>query len=458
MKTFEFPDMPSGETGKKYSPEDRFPEADDAVQALDNLKNLDDAGCRQLALDLVEKGREDLLARNLTRFHDLDGTISEALIKAGYGKEAADHPKAFLGLDCDRFARLLLERGESDALAAHLDKLKGLSEDIALQLIDAGNSLVVAIRLDSFPGADRGRIANRLAEQKQYMALACRLDQFDKLDGKLAVLLMEEGYANDVAENLNRFEGPDCQTIARRFLKEGRYLSLVKYLKNFTGLDEEIALGLIKKDQISSVAACADSFSETGRATIVQTLLENDCLKELADNLDKFPTVDRKKLADRLIADNEVFALASNFDKFPALDPKTTAIELIGTRYGAKAVAEHLEKFGRLDAEVADLLILRDEGAKVAKHLDRFEGIDPVVIARSILEANSYGMGAKAVAANLGKFGRENQKRIADYFIETERFDALAEYLDQFDGLNHKALALELIEKDRCMPLICNIE
>lgn len=259
-------------------------------------------------------------------------------------------------------------------------------------------------------------------------------------------------------------------------------ISLVNHLDDFYGLDKEIALALIAKDQQYPDFYLAQSvFTHAGKFEGLELnkelflfCLENNVSSTVLDlHLDKFSGLDKEVAL--LILDqpsSEHNLVINHLDKFSGLD-KEVALKLIKESQ-IDALCNHLDKFSDLDKEVAQLLIKNDPyhfSYQIIPNIDKFKDLelnkdfalfcinnnDPFFV-RDNLEAFhdlDKEVAIKLIENHLTdtvlkydyKFqGLELDKETALFCIEHEGGDAVMRYLDKFKGLEcDKELALYLI-------------
>lgn len=112
------------------------------------------------------------------------------------------------------------------------------------------------------------------------------------------------------------------------------------------------------------------------------------------------------------------------------------------------------EKFKNLDENIANYLINKDLGEVLAQRLDYFHNLNYENIANNLIETGKGWY----VAFYLDKFEGLNHVDIANRLINTGDFEYIADYLDNFQGLDHISLANHLIQNDGIWDLLNNLD
>ena len=341
------------------------------------LKEVDNILHKEIALKLIEAGRDFYVAVNLYKFQDLNQEVALKLIEAGKGYSVAENLDKFQGLDHKEIVLKIIEEGQGVfSLVKCLDKFQGLDhKEIALKIIEAGKGNYVVDNLDKFQG----------------------------LDQEVALKLIEAGKGVEVIENLNKFQGLDHKEIALRLIEAGQGGGVANYLDQFQGLDhKEIALKIIEEGQGEAVVR----------------------------NLEEFQELDHKEIALKIIEAGKGNVVAADLDKFQDLDHKEIALKIIEARLG-HYVAHYLDKFQGLDQEVALKLIEIGRESDVAQHLEEFQGLDHKKIALKIIEAKK----GDTVVENLEEFQGLDHKEIALKIIEADQGQYVDNNQDKFGKL-----------------------
>ncbi len=383
---------------------------------------------------------------NPNEFVDLDHhDIALRLIEAGESYSVVSNLDKFSGLDYNDIALKIIEAGEGRLIARNLDKFSGLDHnDIALRLIEAGEGGSVARNLDKFNSCLNQDIALRLIETGNGGSVASNLDKFSNLDyNDIALKLIEAREGSSVADNLDKFSGLDHSDIAIRLIEAGEGGSVASNLDKFTGLDhKDTALKIIEAGNGDSITRNLDKFSGCLNQDIALRLIETGNGGSVASNLDKFTGLGHKDIALRLIEAGNGGSVAYNLDKFSGLDYNDIALQIINAGYG-DSVASNLDKFRGLDhKDIALKIIEAGKGDSIARNLDKFSGLNHNDIALRLMEAGE----GYSIICNLDKFSGLNHNDIALRLIETDNGGSVARNLDKFSNLDYNDIALKLIE------------
>ena len=394
---------------------------------------------------------------NPNEFVDLDHhDIALRLIEAGESYSVVSNLDKFSGLDYNDIALKIIEAGEGRLIARNLDKFSGLDHnDIALRLIEAGEGGSVARNLDKFNSCLNQDIALRLIETGNGGSVASNLDKFSGLDyNDIALKLIEAREGSSVADNLDKFSGLDHSDIALRLIKAGEGYSVASNLDKFTGLDhKDTALKIIEAGNGDSITRNLDKFSGCLNQDIALRLIETGNGGSVASNLDKFTGLGHKDIALRLIEAGNGGSVAYNLDKFSGLDYNDIALQIINAGYG-DSVASNLDKFRGLDhKDIALKIIEAGKGDSIARNLDKFSGLNHNDIALRLIETDNGG----SVARNLDKFSNLDYNDIALKLIEAREGSSVADNLDKFSGLDHNDIAIRLIKAGEGGSVVYNL-
>ena len=394
---------------------------------------------------------------NPNEFVDLDHhDIALRLIEAGESYSVVSNLDKFSGLNYNDIALKIIEAGEGRLIARNLDKFSGLDHnDIALRLIEAGEGGSVARNLDKFNSCLNQDIALRLIETGNGGSVASNLDKFSGLDyNDIALKLIEAREGSSVADNLDKFSGLDHSDIALRLIKAGEGYSVASNLDKFTGLDhKDTALKIIEAGNGDSITRNLDKFSGCLNQDIALRLIETGNGGSVASNLDKFTGLGHKDIALRLIEAGNGGSVAYNLDKFSGLDYNDIALQIINAGYG-DSVASNLDKFRGLDhKDIALKIIEAGKGDSIARNLDKFSGLNHNDIALRLIETDNGG----SVARNLDKFSNLDYNDIALKLIEAREGSSVADNLDKFSGLDHNDIAIRLIKAGEGGSVVYNL-
>jgi len=340
----------------KLKDQHSFPNAEEYMQGAEDMKLVTSIerklGARYNDIEAKFLGYDTpdapLTPEELRFIYELDREI----VSLGYGRDP-------------RIDQVLKSRD----LIADMSKVFNTTShnQIAQQLIEAGQGEAVARNLDNFTGLDHNQLAQQLIEAGEGWAVAGNLNKFTGLDNTTAQQLIKAGWVSAVANNLHSFIGLD-NTTAKRIVN----------LFAFNSIDNTYAQQLIKAGGVSAVANNLNFFTGLDNTT-AQQLIEAGELRAVANNLHKFTGLDNTT-AQQLIEAGEPRAVANNLHKFTGLD-NTTAQQLIEAGQG-EAVARNLDNFTGLDhIQIAQQLIEAGQGWAVAYYLNNFTGLDPETLA-----------------------------------------------------------------------------
>lgn len=339
------------------------------------------------AENLIELATADELLRNLGGFLVSDHKqIAEEMIAKYHGRELLRHLDLFTGLDHNELAQYLLESEHTYLLAEYLQNFKGLDHSaLAAKMIKMGQGRPLAQNLKNFAGLDHKKIAEQLLETDQGEYLAESLGNFSGLDEQIAQQLFALGAGSFVAQHMASFSGLDHVKVALRLMETEEVSFLEKYIGNFRGLNDTVAL----------------KFINSGRPGVVMT------------NLGSFSGLD-KKIVMNLI-DINALEVAKGLEHLDGLH-KNAAAKLIETGMGW-SVAKNLNRFKRFNEDV-------------------FNGISHDKLATALIRAGD----GKYVAMYLGNFTNANRKKIALALIEAGDGKYISRHPENLNGLDDEVM------------------
>ena len=289
--------------------------------------------------------------------------LARKLIESGAGRSLLiQNLSDFEGLDHTDIALKLIEVGETLCLVRNLSSFEGLDADIAYWLIEGRNGGAVAEHLSNFEGLDHTDIAHRLIETGDGWLVARYLSNFKGVNHTdIAHRLIEEGSGDSVADHLANFKGVDHVDIARRLIEEKFGNAVADYLYNFEGLDADIAHRLIKEGYGWLVAEHLSNFKGVDHVDIAHWLIKEGGGESVIEHLSDFEGLDHTDIAHRLIEKGDGEHVAYHLPKFEDADHTDIAHRLIEEGYG-ESVARYLSNFKDADhTEIADDLITHDQ-------------------------------------------------------------------------------------------------
>ena len=246
--------------------------------------------------------------------------IARTLIEKGKGDVVIRNLSSFKGLDHNETAKLLIEKGLGDSVARNLSSFQGLSLGIACDLIEKDQDYFTdktesVIRyISSFRGSDHNEIAKLLIEKgllrrggvRVGSSIAQHLSSFQGLDhDEIAKLLIKQerrGFVDkrdSVASNLSKFKGLDPQvTESILRIHAGQVAENLPGFR-FQGLNPQIAYTLIEKDYGGYVAANLDKFRGLNNYNIAEAIIKKGGrknLEKLLGKLDNFKFTPEKRI------------------------------------------------------------------------------------------------------------------------------------------------------------------
>lgn len=241
----------------------------------------------------------------------IDSVIATRLIDVGQTMAVAHNLDRFKTMPAE-VASTLIDLGQAAYVANKLRSFSHLDESIADRLIEAGQAERVATGASVFEGIDRTALATKLMWAGEYTAVAKGLasgNRFYGLKGQFVEPLIEAGYSYEVAYNLNQFKDVDFNAVANKMIDKGAADKMYLGMRNFSGLDESVALRLIEAGQAKMVAHFLNSFDKLD-SSIAATLVEAGEGWEVAQRLDRFNGID-KAMEERFMADPDYAKLVA---------------------------------------------------------------------------------------------------------------------------------------------------
>lgn len=306
----------------------------------------------------------------------------------------------------------LIDNGQGEYVAKHLDTFKELNNETALKLIEGGYEKQVSNNLGEFKELDYNVIAPKLIEANRLHNKEAHpnrgLGGWDaaRLDGWLAMEILQRG-------------GKDAE-------------ESIRWAKNHTdtvGMSIETALDFIDKGQGWFVVNNFGGFNEPTREKLSSILIENGLTLD-SDVLYSYKG-DKAKLAFKLIEQGKGDFVSDNASFFPGGTNEMAlkiiekggsknlarvmillgyfkgsntevALKLVENGYAEDVASRFKYIFGEANPrEVALKIIEKGEGYHVVKNLENFDGIHNE-IASELIKSGSHGM--QLVADNLAKF------------------------------------------------------
>ena len=193
-------------------------------------------------------------------------------------------------------AKKLIDSWKLDFVIKNLNKFKWLSKSIAAKLFEEWYYLDVARNIMSFEILDE-ELAWKLIENHCWRFVARNPDRFEWLNHeKVAEILINRWYGDELAMNLNKFKWLNHNAIAKKLLNR-EWWWYWYWLKNFKWLDDEVAWTLITRYPLwcRRVAYSLKSFEWLSNKTamlmikkVLWKLEDYEMWKYLEDNLKSF--------------------------------------------------------------------------------------------------------------------------------------------------------------------------
>lgn len=353
--------------------------------------------------------------------------IKKSRVKISNGKEEGidgaeyvlSHPELFNGFSFNSELALALLADDigAIALAKHIDKFIGLSKDVALGLSKYRSyrvgfkwqDLIIA-HVDSFVGLD------------QEIAVALISDFIDnKKEG--------EKYFAYLFLNPQHFGGLG-KSMAMKLLADRRSDLLLKYIDNFTELDKEVALGLLRtrKEGTLYVLSHPEHFSGF--------VFDKEVALILAEVGEGVAHITEDQLAQFVGLDREV---AEGWLSV------RTSLPL------AEYSISHSERFVgfKLDKKTADIAFSAGHWQLVRKYIDQFSDLDQQTAEKFFKHGDDEV--ARYVLAHPDNFvGLNLNRELALVLLDTKHAGALSDFIPQFTGLDH-GIAIKLFETKKAI-------
>ncbi len=343
--------------------------ATDETKKAEALKRVD---------NLIRSGAAASVVRHLAEFEEAGHKeIALRLIDAKKSHVVADGLKHFQGLDQEVALRLIAE-GKGEPVAGAIDSFTGVDFiAIADRLIGAGRGGALARNLNKFPGVDHKLIADKLIAAGRGDELASSLNKFQGLD--LAVLvddLFESGQEEAVGKNIRRFEGIDHTSIAERLIAVGKSRVVAENLKHFCQLDAALASQLVDQGEGFYVVKEMGSFKGLDYGEFARELIDKGAGEYLIGRYDEFPGLDGNDIVARLLDAGEASNLVMYLAKFKDLSADT-ALRLVRLGHAGSVIA-HATSF-----KIDSLSFYATIGKEYPGFLERVEKEMPIIAAQA---------------------------------------------------------------------------
>jgi hypothetical protein len=185
-------------------------------------------------------------------------------------------------------------------------------------------------------------------------------------------------------------QGERSKKEALELIDAGKQFWVGKNLIEFSGLDEEVAMALIRVGESESVLEFLDKFSNLNHQEIAMELIDRDEVKVVMKYLDNFQGLDQQLIVSALLQRQEGAVLAKNLHNFNHLDPEIARV-LIELRQGRAVIdcrdsfrdlskeklkqffRQHLENLDLTKMDVEDFVVLDTYGQYPYYHFEQPE-------------------------------------------------------------------------------------
>lgn len=162
-------------------------------------------------------------------------------------------------------------------------------------------------------------------------------------------------------------------------IEEGKGRTLVEeMMENVdSACHKEIALSLIGKEEFSLVAENLDKFEGLDDEVAMGLLRGNDNVSiRLSEHLDRFTNLDYRAVAENLVKRIQGHLVMENMESYEGVEPQDVVLWMLEAGYG-EYVAHDLDKFNGLDKQdLARTLLDKGYEGFVREYEERF-GLTP---------------------------------------------------------------------------------
>ncbi len=246
------------------------------VYNVSEFKKLD----MELVPQIIDKAKYcgwNFFSEITQKYKELDfNEIGNYLFQRGNFRALAENISYFPLINNENIATELINTGQFKVLAENIDRFSGLNkEEYVEKFLAAGQFESLALNIFRFHGIDHTNIANRFLEVGQIETLVNNLNFFYGLDFSIADTFMKSGYKLEVARELRTFRGVNYSKLASQLIDENESEVLAECLYNFSGLDDNIALSLIKEGYGRAVITSASTFPRIDHDIIKEAIISN---------------------------------------------------------------------------------------------------------------------------------------------------------------------------------------
>jgi hypothetical protein len=413
------------------------------IELNNSLDKFDLANPLDLIQRLLDKtdnhsdGARDLLGKLISVSGlTFDSVVAERIVKKEWFDVLKQEIKSFDNLNED-IAVTLINRDKDGAMfvTQNVDKFKGLSQDVALLLIRNGCAKWVVDNINRFSDIGSVLIAEILKTGLWSVESVRKLRQMEAIDLKeLEKAVMEseptaEGF-KIMMENMDVFGK----------MKDSK--NILSYLTNMFPPNGPLFIEHFDKLSVLGFEYLAEEMIKAGLGSTV------------VDNLERFRGVDRKKIVDMLINIGQKEYVERNFEKFAGLTKNGDVKEsLKNSSSEAYLVADSVEKFDGVIPDKTQLIVNLIRDGK-HRHLDtsfwmldlrRFKGLDFRTVAIALLEYDKYSDYLKEKGATIDVQNASDMD-IVKALIKNEHVPFVLDYIEHFQIDDYNDLVNYIIE------------
>ena len=211
---------------------------------------------KKTAIQLIENDSSSDLIENINQFEDLDQVIAERLIEKDECDSVLENIDKFSIIDESRLALKIIDSDPSlgaFTVVQSLDNFINLSEDVAVRLIECGETDCVLENIEKFSIIDNSRLVLKIIDSDSSLGafvVTQDLDKFTNLNQKVAECLIEKDECDSVLENIDKFSIEDESRLALKIINcdsDGTYL-IVDNLFKFKNLNKQVVSEIIKNE------------------------------------------------------------------------------------------------------------------------------------------------------------------------------------------------------------------
>jgi len=283
-------------------------------------------------IDFLVRNSRTLLPR-LSEIPGLDHKhLVDELLERGRLEDLVGNLKQFKNVDTTEVARSIIEKSHDglQLVSRYIHNFSAVPIDVALNLIEGNSTRVFLTQPDSFSHLDQNVIVQKILEQKSagYVISECGIEKLRGLTYDTAVKLVEKGFEKQVAQGVEAFSPEQERSIYELLLRMNKENpERAVRLSNFHSLSEtERTLLLQDKGEISNLA-WGLRFSNNGPANLsknsAQALIENREDYTVGNHIGHFLETDHDAIARMLLKRRSASIIIDNFSRFKNLSVAT---------------------------------------------------------------------------------------------------------------------------------------